>query len=60
MLAEVLMRRRRTVAYAFRPCIVAGPEARTMLKEIPYFRLGEAMPDAVRAPARHDARAASP
>ena len=39
--------RRRTVAYVFRPCIVAGPEARTMLQEIPYFRLGEAMPDAV-------------
>jgi UDP-glucose 4-epimerase len=47
VLAEVLRRRRRTVAYAFRPCIVAGPEARTMLEEIPYFRLGEAMPDAV-------------
>ena len=47
VLAEVLMRRRRTVAYAFRPCIVAGPESRTFLKEIPYFRLGEAMPDQV-------------
>jgi UDP-glucose 4-epimerase len=47
VLAEVLLRRRRTVAYAFRPCIVAGPESRTFLKEIPYFRLGEAMPDQV-------------
>jgi nucleoside-diphosphate-sugar epimerase len=47
VLGEVLARRRRTVAYAFRPCIVAGPEARTMLEEIPYFRLSEAMPDAV-------------
>jgi len=47
VLGEVLLRRRRTVAYAFRPCIVAGPEARTMLEEIPYFRLSEAMPDAV-------------
>jgi UDP-glucose 4-epimerase len=47
VLGEVLLRRSRTVAYAFRPCIVAGPEARTMLQEIPYFRLGEAMPDAV-------------
>jgi UDP-glucose 4-epimerase len=47
VLGEVLLRRRGTVAYAFRPCIVAGPEARTMLQEIPYFRLGEAMPDAV-------------
>jgi UDP-glucose 4-epimerase len=47
VLGEVLLKRRGTVAYAFRPCIVAGPEARTFLQEIPYFRLGEAMPDAV-------------
>ncbi|MGH2802657.1 MAG: epimerase, partial [Thermoleophilaceae bacterium] len=47
VLGEVLLKRRSTVAYAFRPCIVAGPEARTMLQEIPYFRLSEAMPDAV-------------
>jgi UDP-glucose 4-epimerase len=47
VLAEVLIRRPRTVAYAFRPCIVAGPDARTMLEEIPYYRLSEAMPDAV-------------
>jgi UDP-glucose 4-epimerase len=48
VLGEVLLKRRGTVVYAFRPCIVAGPEARTMLQEIPYFRLGEAMPDAAR------------
>jgi UDP-glucose 4-epimerase len=48
VLAEVLLRRRRTVAYALRPCIVAGPHARTFVEEIPYFRLAEAMPDAVR------------
>ena len=47
VLAATLLNRRRTIAYVFRPCIVAGPEARTMLQEIPYFRLGEAMPDAV-------------
>jgi nucleoside-diphosphate-sugar epimerase len=47
VLGEVLLRHAGTVAYAFRPCIVAGPEAQTMLQEIPYFRLGEAMPDAV-------------
>ena len=47
VLGEVLLRHRSTVAYAFRPCIVAGPEARTMLEEIPYYRLEEAMPDAV-------------
>jgi UDP-glucose 4-epimerase len=47
VLGEVLLKHPGTVAYAFRPCIVAGPEARTMLEEIPYYRLGEAMPDGV-------------
>jgi UDP-glucose 4-epimerase len=47
VLAEALAGQSGTVAYAFRPCIVAGPEARTMLQEIPYFRLGEAMPRSV-------------
>jgi len=47
VLGEVLLRHPTTVAYAYRPCIVAGPEARTMLEEIPYYRLSEAMPDTV-------------
>ena len=47
VLGEVLLRHEGTVSYAFRPCIVAGPEARTMLEEIPYYRLEEAMPDSV-------------
>jgi UDP-glucose 4-epimerase len=47
VLGEVLLKHESTVAYAFRPCVVAGPEARTMLEEIPYYRLEEAMPDAV-------------
>jgi UDP-glucose 4-epimerase len=47
VLADTLLRRRRTVAYCFRPCIVAGPRARAMLQEIPYYRLSEAMPDQV-------------
>jgi UDP-glucose 4-epimerase len=47
VLADALLRRRRTVAYVFRPCIVAGPEARTMLQEIPYYRLSRAMPEPV-------------
>ena len=46
VLGEVLLRRRKTVAYAFRPCIVAGPRAQTLLEEIPYYRLSEAMPSA--------------
>ena len=49
VLGEVLLRRRKTVAYAFRPCIVAGPGARTMVDEIPYIRLSDAMPGAVRS-----------
>jgi UDP-glucose 4-epimerase len=44
LLQSVLSDRRRTAAYVFRPCIVAGPTARTMLQEIPYYRLGEAIP----------------
>jgi len=47
VLAATLLKRTRTSAYVFRPCIVAGPEARGMLHAIPYFRLGEAMPDIV-------------
>ena len=49
VLGEVLLRRRNTVAYAFRPCIVAGPGAQTLLEEIPYYRLSDAMPEAVRS-----------
>jgi UDP-glucose 4-epimerase len=48
VLAEVLKRRRRTAAYVFRPCIVAGPRAQTFLEEIPYYRISAAMPAAVR------------
>ncbi|HYP47220.1 MAG TPA: NAD-dependent epimerase/dehydratase family protein [Thermoleophilaceae bacterium] len=47
VLGEVLLRHHNLAAYVYRPCIVAGPGARTMLQEIPYFRLGEAMPDPV-------------
>jgi UDP-glucose 4-epimerase len=44
VLADVLMRHPGTAAWIFRPCIVAGPRARTLLEEIPYQRLGEALP----------------
>jgi UDP-glucose 4-epimerase len=47
VLAQVLMRKRSVGAYVFRPCIVAGPRAQTLLEEIPYVRLSDAMPDAV-------------
>jgi nucleoside-diphosphate-sugar epimerase len=48
VLAQALSRRTKTSAYVFRPCIVAGPRAQMLLEEIPYVRLSEAMPDAVR------------
>jgi nucleoside-diphosphate-sugar epimerase len=45
VLGEVLLKHPGTVAYAFRPCIVAGPEAQTMLQEIPYaIRLLDTLP----------------
>jgi nucleoside-diphosphate-sugar epimerase len=47
VLRDVLKRRRKTAAWVFRPCVVAGPDAQMMLQEIPYYRLSEAMPDAV-------------
>jgi len=47
VLADVLQRRRKTTAYVFRPCIVAGPRAQMLLEEIPYVRLSDALPDPV-------------
>jgi UDP-glucose 4-epimerase len=47
VLADTMAGGGRTAAYVFRPCIVAGPAARTLLEEIPYYRLGQAMPEAV-------------
>ena len=37
-----------TDAYVFRPCIVAGPQARMLVEAIPYIRLGSQLPGAVR------------
>ena len=48
VLGSVVLSHPATVAYAFRPCIVAGPNAQTLLEEIPYYRLSDAMPDAAR------------
>ena len=36
-----------TEAYIFRPCIVAGPDALTLVQTIPYVQLSERMPAAV-------------
>ncbi|HEX8204772.1 MAG TPA: NAD-dependent epimerase/dehydratase family protein [Solirubrobacteraceae bacterium] len=35
--------------YVFRPCIVAGPQARMLIDAIPYVRIGERLPGVVRA-----------
>lgn len=37
-----------TDVYVFRPCIVAGPEARMLIEAIPYVQLGEKLPGVVR------------
>lgn len=47
LLNRLLEDNERTRPYVFRPCIVAGPKARTLLEEMPYYRLSELMPDAV-------------
>jgi UDP-glucose 4-epimerase len=36
-----------TKTYAFRPCIVAGPDALALLENIPYVQLSDKMPGAV-------------
>jgi UDP-glucose 4-epimerase len=42
-----LLQESNTDAYVFRPCIVAGPDAITMVQAIPYIKLSERMPAAV-------------
>ena len=48
VLGEVLLKTEGTKAWVFRPCIVAGPKAQTLMEEIPYVRMSQAMPDPVR------------
>ena len=48
VLGQALVKSTRTKAWIFRPCIVAGPKAQTMIEEIPYVRMSQAMPDPVR------------
>jgi nucleoside-diphosphate-sugar epimerase len=48
VLADVLARRRKTKAWVFRPPVIAGPRARTLIEEMPYIRVSERMPDPVR------------
>jgi UDP-glucose 4-epimerase len=49
VLAQVLLKQTKTVAYIYRPCIVAGPLAQTFVEEIPYYRLNEKLPAPVQA-----------
>jgi UDP-glucose 4-epimerase len=48
VLGQSLVKSTRTKPWIFRPCIVAGPTAQTMIEEIPYVRMSQAMPDPVR------------
>jgi len=47
-LAQALLKTERTAAWIFRPCIVAGPTADTFLRQLPYFQIGERLPEPVR------------
>ena len=47
-LAQALLKTDRTAAWIFRPCIVAGPTADTFLRQLPYFQIGERLPEPVR------------
>src|SRR5688572_24723344 len=44
VLGQVLLKTEGTKAWVFRPCIVAGPKAQTLMEEIPYVRMSQAMP----------------
>jgi UDP-glucose 4-epimerase len=48
VLADVLVRRPGTAAWVFRPCIVAGPRAQTLVDELPYERVAAALPGPLR------------
>ena len=44
-----LMQGQKTEVFIFRPCIVAGPNATELIEEIPFVRVGDKMPERVRA-----------
>jgi nucleoside-diphosphate-sugar epimerase len=48
VLGQIMMKTERTRAWVFRPCIVAGARAQTLVEEIPYYKFSEALPDPVR------------
>ena len=48
LLGQALLSSERTRAWVFRPCVVAGPRAQTLVEEIPYYKISDALPDSVR------------
>ena len=49
ILAQLLLQTTRTNAWVYRPCIVAGPRAQMLMEQMPYFYLGERLPEPVRS-----------
>ena len=47
VLAHALLKTARTHAWVYRPSIVAGPRAQTLLEEMPYFRMSDQLPEPV-------------
>src|SRR3954463_5299099 len=43
LLGQIMMKTERTRPWVFRPCIVAGPRAQTLVEEIPYYKFSEAL-----------------
>ncbi|MQB01290.1 MAG: NAD-dependent epimerase/dehydratase family protein [Actinobacteria bacterium] len=52
LLANLAAAKPATEVYVFRPCIVAGPTALSLIQEIPYVKLGEKIPSSLRRVAR--------
>jgi nucleoside-diphosphate-sugar epimerase len=48
VLAQIMLRRPKTSAYVFRPCVVAGPRAVSLISEIPYVRASDQLPASLR------------
>jgi UDP-glucose 4-epimerase len=48
LLAQLMLRRPKTSAYVFRPCVIAGPRARSFVEEIPYIRASDQLPASLR------------
>jgi UDP-glucose 4-epimerase len=48
VLADVLKTRRKSQAWVFRPPVIAGPRARTLIEQMPYIQYSERMPEPVR------------